>query len=290
MKKSLYDYNDAHAGETIYIIGSAANLAYLNEAELKSLEEKVTIGVNFTYEGVNDLTYALSAHIAPAVYLFEHTRKKIPLFVANSGIRKQAFSYMQNFFWDDERIVEFSSDPPALPISKKRGPSDVSLQGNTSSLLLATHVALIMGASEIVYIGFEELSFAHFWHLDKKIADRMEKNIRDTLLTKKYWNEYSYSNEHSCIAMNIHKEFEYVLGEVPGFSGYFNLSEEEYNKSFAQAHLPPPQQNVRDFTQYVQYLHSINIKTYTLATQGITVNAGCEKIKTIREGKGKVKR
>ena len=171
MQKTLYDFNNKHAGDTIYILGSSPTLNNLSEEQKEFLKKQVTIGVNLSYEGFNDLTYAVSAHIANAVYLFESTSRNFPIFVDYASPRKKdAFSHLESFFWNNERIVKFSSDPPCIPLQKKVNPRDISLQGNTSVLLLATHLAYIMCAANIVYIGFEELIAAHFWN-DKLILE-----------------------------------------------------------------------------------------------------------------------
>ena len=280
MKKTLYDYNDRHAGTVIYILGSSSHLNDLSPKELEFLKGKTTIGVNFTYEGVNDLTYAVCAHIAPAVYLFEHARKDMPIFVANTGPRKAAFAYMQDFFWDSERIIEFSSDAPAAPLPKSQSINDISLKGNTSILLLATHLAYIMGASQIVYIGFDELKNIHFWNNSPESENKMIKNIKNILKSKKYWHRPTYSKSNlRAIAHNVHAELEYVLNDC----GYFNQSQIDSEKSFwgRWNGAPPAQQNVQYFSHYVRYLNSENIKTFTRSTQGVTTMAGCEKIKVI---------
>jgi hypothetical protein len=271
----LSDFNDKHLGETIYIIGCAANLNNLSASDKEYLKDKTTIGVSFAYEGIDTLTYSISAHIAPAVYLFEYARKDMPIFVAyNEGQKRDAFSYMKDFFWDDNRIVVFSSEPPKIPLLKKKESEDIFLRGNTSILLLATHLAYIMGASKLVYIGFEELKSAHFWNSDKALEIKMEKNIKNILDSKKYWYErYYYNNDIWSMHHNVHKEFEWKLENI------FNLSEEKRARGLWDP--SGAKQNIYNFANYVSYLNQQGVDTYTLSHEGVTNSSGCKILSSV---------
>jgi len=269
----LSDFNDRHLGETIYIIGCAPSLNNLSASDKEYLKDKTTIGVNLAYEGIDTLTYSISAHISPAVYLFEHARKDMPIFVAyGEGQKRDAFSYMKDFFWDDNRIVVFSSEPPKIPFLKKKESEDISLRGNTSILLLATHLAYIMGASKLVYIGFEELNTAHFWNSDEELEIKIKKNIKNILDSKKYWCErYYYNNDIWSAHHNVHKEFELTLENI------FNLSEEERKRRFCDT----AKQNIYNFVNYVSYLNQQGVGTYTLSREGITNSSGCKVLSSV---------
>lgn len=273
MKKTLYDFNDAHKGETIYVLGSSPSLNNLGQKEKEYLKDKVTIGVNLTCEALPSLKYVISAHIVNAVYAFEFFKKDVPVFVDYGSPRKvQAFSYMEDFFWNDDRIVKFLSSPPRLPLFKKNNLNDSALNGNTSILLLATHLAYIMGASKIVYMGFEELICAHYWNDNRELENKIKKNIESILESKKYFSKIFYDNAPHCIPFNVHKEFELIIGKVKPEVSYFDLSEEEYNKPFITASCT---KNIKNFQQYVKFLNESGIETETLSTDGITIQAGC---------------
>ena len=109
----------------------------------------------------------------------------------------------------------------------------------------------------------------------------MQKNIRSILESRKYWNEYCYDrNDMWAKAHNVHKEFEYILGKVPGFEGKFGTSR-EVGKRFWGGHLPPASANIRNFSYYVTSLNNAGIKTCTLSSGGITVESGCKIIETV---------
>jgi hypothetical protein len=284
MNKTLYDYNNIHDGETIYLLGNSPSLLRLSEEDRSILKEKVTIGLSIAFEGVERCTYTLSAHIAPAVYAFEYGPPDMPLFTAYYGDREKPFEYMQDLFWNNSRIVKFRSSPTGPPFYKKESPEDTSIVGWSSLALLATHLAYIMGAAKIVYIGFDELSWAHFWNYDKGMEARILKNIRNILDSKKYWSDQFYNNNPSTIPYNVHKEFEQWIGEVPGCSNQFMASEHLINKPFgfniADGGLM--RQRQVDFERYIKYLTALEVKTYTLSTEGITIAGGCTPIPSIQ--------
>jgi len=278
MKKSLYDYGDVHAGEIIYIIGSSPSINYLSESDKEFLKSKITIGVNLAFEGIENMSYAVSAHIANAVYAFEHGAPNMPVFVDFGGSKKkEAFSYMKDFFWDDDRIVEFISSPPHTPLQNKNNAHDTSLAGNTSILLLATHLAYIMGAQKIVYMGFEEICHAHFWNFNKVLEKKMRERIEEIIESRKYWNDRFYNSGNMDVHYNVHRELELLLGKVPGFTTFFDLTPEEYQKPFWSANQPPPSHNIQNFSRYINFLNQEGIKTSTLSHNGVTIEAGCKK-------------
>ena len=287
MKQVVYDYNDRHLGETIYIIGCAPTLNDLSKEDLKFLEDSITIGVNLACEGVNSLTYGISNHISTSVYLFEYTKKDIPIFVdCNRNITHNAFAHM-NFFWDDDKTVAFQACPTKIPLTKKVNKQDIRINSLDSAVLGATHLAYIMGAAKIVYIGFEELTFAHFWNGNKALEDKIQRNIRNILANKKYWSDSFYGDPAlyaqllplPAVGYNVYKEFESMLGDLPGSQGYFNLSQEAIDAPFCSW---GPWWNIHNLSLYRNYLNSIGIETYTLANKGVTIKVGCKKMETLR--------
>ena len=286
MKQVVYDYNNKHLGETIYIIGCAPTLNDLSKEDLKFLEDSVTIGVNFSCEGVN-ITYGISNHIASSVYLFEYTKKDTPIFVdCNRNITHKAFAHM-DFFWDDEKIVSFQACPTKIPLTKKANKQDIRINSLDSVVLGATHLAYIMGAAKIVYVGFEEVTFAHFWNGNQALEDKMQRNIRRILADKRYWSDpselYSQPLPLPPVGYNVHKECELILGELPGSQSYFNLSKDAMNAPFwsPSRGVPGPWWNIHNLTLYRNYLNSTGIETCTLSNRGVTIQAGCKKIETL---------
>jgi len=279
--KTVFDYNDIHKGETIYVIGSAPSLLNLTEEDLEFIKDKPSIGVNLTYEGIKSIKYAISAHISPAVYLFEYANKDIPIFIHYGTPQKQAaFGYLQQI-WASDRVVIFNSQPAKTELTRKQNVHDNVLNGSSSVLLLATHLAYIMGAGKIVYIGFEEVGFGHYWNYNTIIEDRVFNNIKKLLASKKYFSNIGYyESMHSLINVhhNVHREFLGMLGDGPLSRSMFHLSDHEKKAPFRNDGYTP----VQPLASYVQFLNSVGIKTETMTDVGGTVASGCVPISKLK--------
>ena len=284
IKKQLSDFKNRHKGETIYVIGSSPSLNNLSSKEISFLKDKVTIGVNFSIEGINHLKYLICAHIAPAIYSYEyHNTGKTTFFVQNGGLRSEAFSYLKDF-WSDKNIVSFVSSPPKIPLKIMDNSNEI--QGSTSILLQATHLAYFMGAKKIVYVGFDETTKEYFWSYNSELEKKIANNIDKILLSKKYFvdNKF-YKNDPWNRCHNVHKEFEFILGRLPGVPPcHFFLTEDERKKDYwGSSWTAPKEENIKNFRMYNFFLHKKGIRTYTRSKNGITTLSGCRNISTVIE-------
>ncbi len=279
MRTQLHEYNGIHKGETGYIVGTSPYLNNLTQRDIQFLKGKPSIGVNLAYEGANWISYAISAHIANAVYLFEYCNKEIPIFVDYNNVeKKRAFSYMDNLFWNQDRVVHFSADPKG-PLDKFKSETDISLKGDTSILLLATHLAYIMGFQNIVYIGFDETSASHYWDENLELKNKIRKGLSDIVESKKYCNGGSYNPASLWdVHHSVHGEIEWLLGRLPALPNItFGSPEEKANRSFGNHSA----MNVALFSQYVKFLNDNGVGTYTLSDTGITLQSGCSKLDSL---------
>jgi len=276
MRTKLHEYAGIHNGETGYIVGTSPSLNNLTEEDRDYLKGKPTIGVNLAYEGADWISYAISAHIANAVYLFEYANKDIPIFVDyNDSYKKKSFSYMDNFFWNQERVVHFSAES-GWPLDHFKSEGDISLKGDTSILLLATHLAYLMGFKNIVYIGFEETSASHYWDEKVEIKNKIKGGFDSILRSNKYRNQDTYSSTSLWdVHHNVHREIELLLNRIPTLPNItFGSSEEKASSSFSNQST----MNIRAFSKYVNYLNGEGVGTYTLSDKGITLESGCIKL------------
>lgn len=276
MRTKLHEYAGIHNGETGYIVGTSPSLNNLTEEDRDYLKGKPTIGVNLAYEGADWISYAISAHIANAVYLFEYANKDIPIFVDYSNSeKKRAFSYLDKLFWGQDRVVHFSADPNG-PLEKFKSDEDISLKGDTSILLLATHLAYIMGFKTIIYIGFDETSASHYWDEKVEIKNKIKKGFNDIVLSKKYWNGGTYDSTSLWdVHHDVHGEIEWLLGRLPALPNItFGPPEEKANRPFGSHST----MNVSLFSEYVRFLNAKGVGTHTLSDGGITLESGCNKL------------
>jgi hypothetical protein len=270
--KQLADYINKHAGEVMYIIGCAETLNSLTTQQLDFLKDQTTIGINWSVEKIEHLTYAISGHMEMGAYILDHGHPETVVFVHKS----EPVAYATEL-WDNERVVAMWDQDPRVPLDLESARRN-QIYGNSSSLLSATHLAYIMGASVIVYIGFEEKSALHYFNLDDEIEERMLSNMKKTLESKKYWNPTYYSTSWQGIRtkQNIHASLEAQLNMIsgaPAFASNFMHSVEKLKKMPYKS----DELNFYHLKNYVEFLNKSGILTQTRATEGITIEAGCEK-------------
>lgn len=279
--KTLFDFNKIHSGETIYIIGGSPAILDLTQDEVDFLKDKPTIAINMSYEGFRHAKYCISAHISNAVYLYEYAKNSHIFIDYGSPAKVQAFGYLEEV-WSSPKVTTFISSPEVENLSFKQNKTDVSLNGHNSCLLLATHLAYIMGANRVVYIGFDQSSKAHFWNYNSEIENRLTNNIKSMLESKKYFSNFKYESGKTSLAdshFNAHAELENLFGLHPSSPGsVFFLKESELNQTWYLSHLASHQQQTQRLQKYIAFLHSKNITTLTHSNTGITVDAGCKTI------------
>ena len=273
MKKKLYDFNDKHLGETIYIIGSAPTINKLDDRHLEGFKDKVVIGVNYSHLKVKNLNYMITGHVDSLAYMLEYGPKDIPIFAHYSKQTAYAIEV-----WSSERVIKMWDLPPSTPLPRHATEKN-NICGNTSILLSATHLAYIMGASKIVYVGFEEKSQLHFYNIDKKLESEIITNIEKILASRKYWNPINYSPDWRGISnkVNVHSAFEVLLNKcnnAPPEQPQFNRELDDLKNT----PFNPSWNNVINFSAYVSYLNQSNVATHTIEEEGIAIESGCEKI------------
>lgn len=151
--KAVLQLNGAQQGSTVFVVGSSPQLNSLGKAQIRELGRRPTIGVNRTQFVVN-LRYFLSAYPHEVFLAKEHIRHvtainmrpnlSSPLIPKTLAVRRVDHSL------GDSLRAEFE---PELP----------SLHTLRNVALGATHLALILGASRIVYVGVQQTNGLHYY-------------------------------------------------------------------------------------------------------------------------------
>ena len=280
--KALFDFNNIHKNETVYIMGSSPTVLDLTEDEITFLKDKPTIAINRSYEAFRHAKYCIAAHISSAIYLYEYAKKSHIFIDYGSPAKVQAFGYLEEV-WSSPRVTTFISSPEVENLSFKRDEADTLLNGRSSCILLATHLAYIMGCNRVVYIGFDQNSKAHFWNYDSEIENRMINNIKSILKSKQYFSSFKYESGKISpwdANFNVHVELENLFGLHPSsFGSVFSLEKSTLNETWYNKHIANQHAQTQRLQQYIAFLNSKNIDTVTCSRHGITVDAGCISIK-----------
>ncbi len=135
-----------HTGEHLYILGSGPQLNELTAGQRSLLEARTTLGVNRTHHFLAS-TYLISSH--PET-LAGHSAKTVALHAR----------------WNGETTPLAHG---ALPVPRSRFVESCGFSRNDSVLLsdrnvifLATHLAYILGAAAVSYVGVEMNDDRHF--------------------------------------------------------------------------------------------------------------------------------
>jgi len=271
----LNDFNDRHLGETVYILGCAPSLNELTEKHLEALKDEVVIGVNFSHTKVKSLNYLVTGHLDSIAYMLEYGPPDTTVFAHKSGQTAYATE-----IWDNERVIpmwDLNLGPP-LP---RHADENSNIYGSCSILLSATHLAYIMGASKIVYIGFEENSQLHFYNVDRALENEIISNIEELLESKKYWNPHNYSSSWQGVPskLNVHAALEVTLNKCSGAPAY----QPQFNRTVQDLISTPfgttdgARERLNHFISFVRDLNNNGVETYTAAKEGITIKANCKK-------------
>ncbi len=147
------DLNHREEGATVFIVGAGPQLATLSREMLAELSRRPTIGVNLTQHMVAP-SYFISAYLdhhimarlrAPDA-VFIHMRPVLapPPLDFLLPVRRQRFD-------------------PGMILHAELDAEDPLIITRRNVALGATHLALILGARNIVYIGVEQDNASHFY-------------------------------------------------------------------------------------------------------------------------------
>lgn len=177
----LTKFYNKHKGETIFIYGNSEELGDLTKEQIKILEGKVAIGINYSHEVLNS-KYLMTGHQSHVLYAMEYKGvDNFDVVFFQSGnpnqIFKNKFSCVHNLLCDTSKNIS------GVVGKKMRLLSGCSNIGTS-----ATHMAYILGASKVVYIGFNQKNVSHFYNKDENIKNEIIDRINRVI--EKYKGQY----------------------------------------------------------------------------------------------------
>lgn len=164
------ELNGCHGDETIFVVGAGPQLAKLSDEQVSELQKRVCIGVNWTIYKLAP-TYFLSAYIGqirlaqlagePDTSLL-HMRPiyEHPLLPGVVPLRRRRYEIGEEL---PRRFVE----PEPVLLTRR------------NVALGASHLALILGARRIVFVGVEQRNRLHFFQLDPAARARLEEAVTE---------------------------------------------------------------------------------------------------------------
>jgi hypothetical protein len=161
-RRKVLALNDRHPGATIFILGASAQLNRLTPAQIDLLSRAPAIGLNRTQYRVPTMYFmssyshevGLALRVGGADAVIQSRGSQRPLVPGTLALWKRGYEDDRGLprRFHGERLILYNMRNAALP---------------------ATHLALIMGARRIVYIGLEQRTSLHFYDEDPELRERI---------------------------------------------------------------------------------------------------------------------
>lgn len=161
-------WNDRHLGEDIYIIGGSPQLNDLTDEHLAALEGQVTLGGNNTYYQV-PLSYNLSAYPQEATKATFYLPKEK---IIHMKLPREPRLVPGVFLLNRIRFV------PSIGLSRYLSQPVPGLYTKQNQALAMTHLAIIMGAKRIIFIGVDQRNYAYYWQYKDEIRSKLRADLR----------------------------------------------------------------------------------------------------------------
>ena len=240
VSRKASELNDLHSGETIFIVGAGPQLAHLVSDELRRLETRTTIGLNrATY--LLCAKFFLSAYIGQVLLarmssptttlLHMRPKQEPPLEPGIIAVRRDLYR-------------------PGIKLHKTFDEKDPVLFTLRNAALGATHLALILGARRIAYVGVEQRNRVHFYHYRKDVQERI---LADT----KKLHDYRYLDVDHPYATH-----ERLISKLRT-----SRQEEEGKAFYEESHAPA-------FRRYFELLSDLGIETVSTLKDSVVSDAG----------------
>lgn len=211
--------NSRHQERSVVVLGAGAQLNRITATEERWLNDQVVVGLNRTTYVFPWIDYFVSAYA-----------HEVQLALSSSSETTQVIH------------IHSSYRPPVVPGSllirrdmfdlEQRLPSKLSafvptILTRRNAALAATHLALVLGARGIVYVGVDMRSRLHFYDEDEGLRARMTEDLESHVPEYMFAFEHPYATKSKMVDRLRVPVSELVDGEfygrdhTPTFEAYF---------------------------------------------------------------------
>lgn len=254
--KSFLELKDLYIGKTVVIIGNGPDLMNLNEKFKEKLKELITIGCNVSHLFLNETNFHVSGHWSTHLYNLHFGKvKDCRLF---QGPTIQEINYIDNNTLNVENINVVTR----LDTFIKPNLNEKYLVGAEQIGLAALHLAYIIGAKKIIFIGVDMKSSEHYYDDEEHCQNLLNQ-----------WNylEELYSN--SSIIMRDLKNMKngsiFKSLEIEGGDGNI-IKKQSYFENYDYT--------LYNYSHIFQFLKNENVEIFTANKNSIIFEAGAEHI------------
>ena len=213
--KKLSDVFNIHAGETIYLIGNGPALLEIPDEKYEQIKNGISIGSNSSHLFM-PTTYQACSSWSSYILSCNYGIVKSCRFYSGQGIGDDpswpfgtATTLQPTFFRDNNTI--YTSDHAVHPVTRPMcsalfdDPKESEqIFGADNIIFACINLATIMGASEIVFVGFDQRETGHYY--DHPLLMRVFKAQAEEMLRKYHDDPYIVEELKNMIRLNIYGE------------------------------------------------------------------------------------
>lgn len=230
----LLKYKNLHEGKTIFIIGAGYGLNNLSQDDIQKIEnDYISIGCNQSYLKVKS-NYYISGHFHHMIMQYHYGgENKNYIFQGEPS----SFFPTNNYNIDVLTDINIVGNHGWLPMPTDE--NSTPLIGAEQIGFSATHLAYVLGAKQIVYVGFDFSARGHFYNKNNDILKKLK----------------IYSSEIKDKYIGINSFIDNDINDFFTFNFDKKINNEPFRKNT---------EVIDKFGSYINSLHNEGIKTYTL--------------------------
>lgn len=163
------DLNGRHDGSDIYIVGAGPQLNTLNGKQRRFLADQITIGLNRT-QYFQPLSYFLSAYLVECL---------LALKCRNCGVTVHARPAYAAPLHPEVLAIRRAEIKENCDIPRVLDASLPTLFTLRNAAIMATHLALVLGAKRIFFVGVEQNNALHYYNQREDVRNQIVADLDD---------------------------------------------------------------------------------------------------------------
>ena len=208
---SIESLNSIHEGKPIFIVGNGTGLNDLTENEIKTINKNIIIGCNISHLIFKKTDYFISGHLSHLLFNYHYGDCNNRIFQGHPILSSEDKDLMKIIQITERNIVT-----PPSNIVKPLNP-ETPIAGAEQICFSATHLAVILGAKKIIYLGFDHNSINHYYSNEKYI-DIIKKQTYELV---ELYKENKFASEDINDFLHINIEPDPKTGDFKHWSGSF---------------------------------------------------------------------
>lgn len=252
--KNYLELKDLYLGRDVIIIGNGPDLLNLNEKFKKNLNNFITIGCNISHLFYNEINFHVSGHWTTHLYNLHFGKVKDCRLFQGPTLNEM------NYFDNNTLNVENINVVTRIDKFKKPKSDEMYLVGSEQIGLAALHLAYILGAKRIFFIGVDMKSSKHYYDCEL---------YSNNLINQ--WNFlYEKYKDNIIVARDLRNMKNVVIlngSEIEGDDGNI-IKKQSYFENYNDT--------LNNYSEIFKLLKSENVEVFTGNKNSIICEAGAD--------------